>query len=56
MRARELAKLGYVAMALDMYGNGKIAEDPEDGPRTMQCPGTKILWLHNAASKLLLPW
>lgn len=28
-RARELAKLGYVAMALDMYGNGKIAEDPK---------------------------
>ena len=29
MRARELAKLGYIAMALDMYGNGKIAEDPK---------------------------
>lgn len=28
-RARELAKLGYVAMALDMYGKGKIAEDPK---------------------------
>ena len=23
MRVRELAKLGYIAMALDMYGNGK---------------------------------
>jgi dienelactone hydrolase len=23
MRARELAKLGYIAMAMDIYGNGK---------------------------------
>jgi len=29
MRARELAKLGYIAMAVDMYGKGKIAEDPK---------------------------
>src|SRR4030095_11657688 len=28
MRARELAKLGYVAMAIDMYGNGKTADNP----------------------------
>jgi len=28
-RARQLAKLGYVAMAVDMYGNGKTAPDPE---------------------------
>jgi len=30
MRARELAKLGYIAMALDMYGNGKRADNPQD--------------------------
>src|SRR5687768_3345134 len=30
MRARELAKLGYIAMAIDMYGNGKIADNPGD--------------------------
>lgn len=30
MRARELAKLGYIAMAVDMYGNGKIADNPTD--------------------------
>lgn len=30
MRARELAKLGYIAMAMDIYGNGKIAETPDD--------------------------
>lgn len=28
MRARELAKMGYVAFAMDMYGDGKVAEDP----------------------------
>lgn len=28
MRARELAKLGYIAMAVDMYGDGKMGEDP----------------------------
>ncbi len=29
MRARMLAKLGYVAMAIDMYGGGKTAETPD---------------------------
>jgi len=29
MRARELAKLGYIAMAMDMYGNGKQADNPD---------------------------
>ncbi|MBO9635308.1 MAG: dienelactone hydrolase family protein [Chitinophagaceae bacterium] len=29
MRARELAKLGYIAMAVDMYGKGKVGEDPK---------------------------
>ncbi|MBL7730287.1 MAG: dienelactone hydrolase family protein [Chitinophagaceae bacterium] len=29
MRARELAKLGYIAMALDMYGNGQRGDNPE---------------------------
>jgi dienelactone hydrolase len=29
MRARELAKLGYAAMAIDMYGNGLVAESPD---------------------------
>src|SRR5437867_3953058 len=27
MRARKLAELGYVAMAVDLYGNGKTVED-----------------------------
>ncbi len=29
-RAKQLAKLGYTALAVDMYGNGKIADHPED--------------------------
>lgn len=28
MRARELAKLGYIAMAVDVYGDDKMGEDP----------------------------
>lgn len=28
-RARQLAELGYLAMAVDMYGNGKQAESPD---------------------------
>lgn len=28
MRARELAKLGYIAMAVDMYGDHKMGNDP----------------------------
>ena len=30
MRARKLAELGYIAMAVDMYGDGKIAADPKE--------------------------
>lgn len=29
MRAKKLAELGYIAMAVDMYGDGKTAEDPK---------------------------
>ena len=29
MRARELAKLGYVAVAVDMYGEGRVGNDPQ---------------------------
>ncbi len=28
-RARQLAELGYIAMAVDMYGDGKTADDPQ---------------------------
>ena len=30
MRARKLAQLGYISMAVDMYGNGKIASNPTE--------------------------
>lgn len=30
MRAKMLAELGYVAMAVDMFGDGKIADNPKD--------------------------
>lgn len=30
MRARELAKLGYIAMAVDIFGDGKTADNPKD--------------------------
>jgi len=30
MRVRKLADLGYVAFAVDMFGNGKIAENPTE--------------------------
>ena len=29
-RARQLAELGYIAMAIDMYGNGRRADNPTD--------------------------
>lgn len=35
-QARRLAETGYVAFALDMYGDGKLAEHPEDAQRFMQ--------------------
>jgi len=33
MRARKLAELGYIAMAIDVYGNGKVADNPYDAQR-----------------------
>lgn len=34
-RARMLAELGYTAMAVDMYGDGKLAEHPDDANKFM---------------------
>ena len=36
MRARSLAKLGYTAFAIDMYGNGKTANHPKKAGEYMQ--------------------
>ncbi|MEC4678617.1 MAG: dienelactone hydrolase family protein [Nitrospirota bacterium] len=35
-RAKMLAKLGYTAFALDMYGTGKLAKHPEDAKKLMK--------------------
>ena len=40
MRARELAKLGYIAMAVDMYGDNKMGDDPT----AAQKPGHSFLY------------
>src|SRR5947209_2206188 len=37
MRARKLAELGYLAMAVDMYGNGKVANNPTEA-QSMSAP------------------
>ena len=34
-RARQLAELGYAAFALDMYGSGKTADDPQGAQKLM---------------------
>lgn len=34
-RAKQLAELGYAAIAVDMYGNGKVAEHPQDAQTFM---------------------
>jgi dienelactone hydrolase len=33
MRARQLAELGYIAMAMDIYGNNKTADNPTDAEK-----------------------
>jgi dienelactone hydrolase len=32
-RARMLAKIGYTALAVDMYGDGKVADNPKDAQK-----------------------
>jgi len=34
-RAKQLAELGYAAIAVDMYGNGKVADHPKDAQAFM---------------------
>src|SRR5205823_8933804 len=34
-RAEQLAAMGYVAFACDMYGDGKLAKHPDDGMKFM---------------------
>jgi len=41
-RARMLAELGYTAMALDLYGDGKIAADPDEAGALMNAVGENL--------------
>jgi dienelactone hydrolase len=55
-RARDLAKLGYIAMALDMYGNGKRGDNPDDAGKLAgpfyQDPATAKPFFDAAMNKL----
>jgi dienelactone hydrolase len=55
-RAEMLAKLGYTAFALDMYGTGKVASHPDDAKKFMEATlaDMKVAEARfNAALKLL---
>ena len=45
MRAKELASLGYIAMAVDMYGDGKIGPDPKTALELATPSGVSV-WQH----------
>ncbi|MCF7971962.1 MAG: dienelactone hydrolase family protein [Methylococcaceae bacterium] len=60
-KAKELAELGYVAFALDMYGQGKVGATPEENALLMQpfMVDRKLLQqrIHAALYAVkLLPW
>lgn len=42
-RARQLASMGYAALAMDLYGEGKVAQHPEEAVRLMQQVGAQSL-------------
>ncbi len=55
-RARLLAELGYSAIAVDMYGTGKVAQHPDDAKAFMQAAfaeSDKMNARFNAAKTLL---
>jgi dienelactone hydrolase len=55
-RARQLAELGYSAIAVDMYGTGKVAQHPDDAKAFMQAAfaeSDKMNARFNAAQTLL---
>jgi ABC-type antimicrobial peptide transport system permease subunit len=45
-RARMLAKLGYTALALDLYGEGKHTDHPEDAMK----------FVNETVSNFIAPW
>jgi dienelactone hydrolase len=52
-RARQLAELGYVAIAADMYGEGKVTEHPDEAKKfaTMVRENQKV-WMDRALAGL----
>lgn len=55
-RAKKLAELGYTAIAVDMYGHGKVAEHPSDAKSFMQAAlanPDKVSARFNAAKAIL---
>lgn len=55
-RAEKLAKLGYTAFALDMYGAGKLAKHPDDAEKFMKAvlSNMKVTEIRfNAAKRIL---
>ena len=56
-RARQLAKEGYSAIAVDMYGTGKVADHPKDAQAFMEkalAEPEKMTARFNAAKAILL--
>ncbi|MEE4112336.1 MAG: dienelactone hydrolase family protein [Desulfobacteraceae bacterium] len=52
-RARQLAELGYVAFALDMYGVGKVTEHPSQAGEWMKMITENLdFWRHRALAGL----
>ena len=52
-RAEQLASLGYVAFALDMYGNGKVTTHPDQASKWMkEIQGNVNVWQDRAVEGL----
>jgi dienelactone hydrolase len=52
-RTEQLAKLGYIAFAADLYGGGKVAEHPEDaGKMATTLRQSQSLWQQRATAAL----
>jgi dienelactone hydrolase len=53
MRAKQLAELGYVAFAADMYGEGKVTEHPKEaGKMAQEVRMNQAVWLGRAQAAL----
>lgn len=52
-RARMLAEMGYVALAVDMYGTGKLTDEPEQAKTWMQAVTADKEWWRERALKAM---